>query len=328
MCNAAFFGDARTIDRVYGNGRKEQIAAATHLYADTVNAANFDQHAPHLRELDIIFSTWSMPALTEAQWDSLPRLKAVFYAAGSIQHFAAPLLARGIVVVSAWQVNATFVAEFTIAQIVLAAKGYFRNSESYTVGRGKNAVPGRAYSGETVAVLGAGAIGRKVIELLRHFSLRAIVFDPYLSDSDAAALGVEKVTLEQAFERGFIVTNHLANKPETVKLLNAKLFRRMRDGAAIINTGRGATIDEEALISELMARPSLSAFLDVTFPEPPLADSPLFQLPNVHLSSHIAGVLGGDVAAMADSCIEEFHAWRVGKALRHRVDPARFAQLA
>lgn len=328
MYDAAFFGDAGTVDRVYGRGRKDQVAAAAHLYPDVVNAENFDQCASHLQELGVIFSTWGMPALTEAQWARLPRLKAVFYAAGSVQHFARPLLERGIVVVSAWQANAIFVAEFTVAQIILAAKGYFRNSASYTAGRGKAVIPGRAYSDETVAVLGAGAIGRKVIQLLADFSLRVIVFDPFLSKEDAAALGVDKVTLEQAFERGRVVTNHLANKRETVKMLNADLFGRMRDDAALINTGRGATIDEDALISELTARPSLSAFLDVTHPEPPLPGSPLFRLPNVHLSSHIAGVLGDDVVKMADCCIQEFHEWSAGKPLRYSIDLNLFEHLA
>jgi phosphoglycerate dehydrogenase-like enzyme len=64
-----------------------------------------------------------------------------------------------------------------------------------------------------VALLGAGQIGRKVIELLRPFHLRVVVFDPFLSEEDAAVLSVERVSLAEAFKQGYVVSNHLANLP-------------------------------------------------------------------------------------------------------------------
>lgn len=328
MKNAAFFGQAGTIDRVYGQGRKEQVASATCLYPEVVGAAEFDTHVSALQDLEVIFSSWGMPALSGEQWARLPRLAAVFYAAGSVQHFARPLLERGVVVVSAWQANAVPVAEFTLGQILLATKGYFRNVPQYKRGLGRGAYHGKGNYGETVAILGSGAIGRRVIGLLRHFALRVVVFDPFLSDMDAQALGVERVTLEEAFGQAYVVSNHLANKPETVGLLNADLFHKMRDDATFINTGRGATVDEEALIAALQARPSLTALLDVTFPEPPLPESPLYRLLNVFLSSHIAGAIGDEVVRMADYCLEEFEAWSLGKPLRYEVTLAMLEHMA
>ena len=76
-----------------------------------------------------IFSTWGMPKLTEDEIaDCLPNLRAVFYAAGSVQSFARPFLNRGIKVFSAWAANAVPVAEYTVAQIILANKGFFAAS--------------------------------------------------------------------------------------------------------------------------------------------------------------------------------------------------------
>jgi phosphoglycerate dehydrogenase-like enzyme len=111
---AAFFGHADQIKRVYKQGR-EQVAAATNLYPHIVNGADFEAHVPHLQDLEVIFSTWGMPPLTEGQIAQLPRLQAVFYAAGSVQGFARPFLERHVLVVSAWAANAVPVAEFTLA---------------------------------------------------------------------------------------------------------------------------------------------------------------------------------------------------------------------
>lgn len=320
---AAFFGEAEQIRRVYAGERWNQVAELTDLRPGIVRAPDIAASAAgsDLSDIEVAFSTWGMPRLTDKHLAALPRLQAVFYAAGSVQTFARPFLERGIAVFSAWQSNAVPVAEFTLGQILLAGKGYFRNERDCRTYEGRQHRPlrGRGNYGETVALLGAGAIGRRVIALLRPFHLHVIVFDPFLSDADAAALGVEKVSLEDAFARGYIVSNHLANKQETVKMLNAPLFALLRDDATFINTGRGATVDEDALIAEFTRRPTLTALLDVTWPEPPAIDSPLYSLPNVHLTSHIAGSIGDEVHRMADDMIAEFTRWERGEPTAARV---------
>jgi phosphoglycerate dehydrogenase-like enzyme len=285
-----------------------------------VDAGNFDGHAQHLREVEAIVSTWGMPSLTPEQLDAMPMLKVVFYAGGSVQGFARPLLERGIVVVSAWQANAVPVAEFTLGQILLATKGYFRNTREYkSPAARETAHRGRGNFGETVAILGAGAIGERVIKLLGAFDLQVIVFDPFLSDERAAMLGVEKVSLEAAFERAYVVSNHVADCQETAGMLNGALFERMRADATFINTGRGQTVREEELIAVLQARPDLTALLDITHPEPPIEGSLLYTLPNVQLTTHIAGSIGNELLRMAKCCLEEFIAWQNGEPLRYAV---------
>jgi len=326
---AALFGAPSRSADVYGQGRRERIMALTALHPTVVTGENFDEHAPHLGEVQAVFATWGMPALSPQQLESLPALRAVFYAAGSVQHFARPLLERGVVVVSAWQALAAPVAEFVLAQILLANKGYWRNTRHYRSPENyAGALRGRGNCGATVALLGAGAVGRHLIQLLRPFDFRVLVFDPFLSREDAAQLGVEKVSLEDAFARGDVVSNHLANKPETSKLLNAPLFNQLREDATFINTGRGATVDEDALLDALRARPSLTALLDVTEPEPPVSGSPFYHLPNVHLTSHIAGSIGAEVLRLADVCIEEFTTWRHDRPLRYAVSLEMLERLA
>ncbi len=333
MKKAAFFGDASRINMVWGDARRAEAATQTDLLPGTFDLSAIEADAAGaklLADVQVVFSTWGMPPLTSAHLERMPRLEAVFYAAGSVQGFARPFLERGVAVFSAWQSNAVPVAEFTLAQILLACKGYFRNQDDCRTYEGRTQRPrkGRGVYGETVALLGAGAIGRRVIGLLKPFHLKIVVFDPFLSDTEAEALGVEKVSLDEAFARGYIVSNHLANLPETVKMLGAAQFAHLRDDATFINTGRGATVDEEALIAELTRRPTITALLDVTLPEPPQPDSPFYTLSNVYLSSHIAGSIGDEVGRMADDMLVEFDCWQRGEASSTRVSLEMLERMA
>jgi len=321
MTKAAFFGNASTsLEQVYPRDRRDRIAAVCDVHPRTITAQNFSSEIAALADLEVIFSTWGMPGLTENQIALMPKLRAVFYAAGSVKAFAIPFLDRGIVVVSAWAANGVPVAEFVLAQTLLANKGYFRNIRDC----GSPSTRSTAFRGSgnfhaTVALLGAGMIGKKVIELMKPFCLRVIVFDPFLSQAEADRLGVEKVSLADAFQRGMVVSNHLANVPATRGLLRREHFSVMPENAVFINTGRGATVVETDLIDVLRTRPDLTALLDVTDPEPPPAASPFYDLPNVLLSSHIAGSIGNEVTRMADTVIKEFHIWRNGAPLRYAV---------
>ncbi len=330
MTKTALFCDyAATIDRVYGRGRRERIAQLSNLYPVVISSETFDSHAHDLAQVEAVFSTWGMPILSEEQLAQLPRLAAVFYAAGSVKHFAAPLLERNTIVVSGWGANAVPVAEFTLAQILLANKGYFRNIRDCASPQGRTtAFRGTGNYDTTIALLGAGMIGRKVIELLKPFCLHVLVFDPFLTQEDSRRLGVEKVSLDEAFRRGMVVSNHMADVPETKRMLRAEHFNAMPQNAVFINTGRGATVVEDDLVGVLRQRPDINALLDVTDPEPPRADSPFYELPNAILSSHIAGSIEEEVLRMADTVIEEFLAWRDGGSLRYAVTPDMLTTMA
>ncbi|MGI6368767.1 MAG: hydroxyacid dehydrogenase [Anaerolineae bacterium] len=332
---AAFFGGqqlygrASQVDYVYGPARRAQIAQLTELYPQEIHAGNLDRLG-ELRDLEVIFGTWGMPALDAAALDQLPELRAVFYAAGTVHSFARPLLERGIVLTSAWAANAIPVAEFALAQILLGCKGYFRNVRDY----GERRLPAHdCYRGPgiyevPVALIGAGQVARALIERLKPFQLQVLLVDPFLSPEEAQALGVRLVSLEEAFGQAFVVSNHLPNLPELQGVIDRQLLALLQPGAVLINTGRGAQVVEQDLIAVLQERPDLTALLDVTFPEPPDADSLLYTLPNVHLSSHIAGSLNNEVGRLADYAIEAFLQWRAGKTPRYAITQEMLARLA
>ena len=320
---AALFYDYPLEDgAVFGSGRRERLAELSDLHPHVINAGNFDVHAPELADLEVIFASWGMPNLTDEQLGRLPKLAAVFYAAGNVKAFAQQLVDHDIVLVSAWAINAIPVAEMCLAQILLSLRGYFRSVRRYRELRDTTAAkrfirPGVA--GETIGLIGMGHIGTRLRHLLRDYPLEVIAHDPMLTTARAAELGVEHVDLAELFSRSFIVSNHIPDLPSTRATLGAALFAAMREGATFINTGRGAQVVEADLITVLKDRVDLTALLDVTWPEPPADESELWTLPNVVISPHIGGTIGNEVTRLADCAIEEFEAWNAGRPLRYQV---------
>lgn len=275
-------------------------------------------------DIAFIFSTWGVPEFTEDEIKlCFPSLKCVFYGAGSVQSFARPFLNCGVKVFSAWAANAVPVAEFTVAQIILANKGYFLTNRLYHAEGRKSA--GAAFKkcngnyGETIGLVGAGMIGKLVIQMLKQYNVKVIVFDPFLSDEKADELGVEKCELGELFARAFVVSNHLANNEQTKGMLHYDHFCRMRENAVFINTGRGAQVVEDDLVRVLRERPDLTALLDVTYPEPPADDHPFYTLPNCLLTPHIAGSAGDEVARMGEYMLDEYRAFLNGESCKYEV---------
>lgn len=266
------------------------------------------QNARDFQNTEYVFSTWGMPAFTEEEIKAcFPALKAVFYGAGTVQKFARPFLNCGVKVFSAWAANAVPVAEYTVAQIILANKGFYKSMRFTDKSEARAAFahyPGNY--GVKIGIIGAGMIGKLVIRKLKDYDLEVLVFDPFLPDATARELGVEKVSLKELFARCQVVSNHLANNAQTKGMLDGKLFESMGAYATFLNTGRGAQVVEADLIRVLQARPDLTAILDVTYPEPPEKGSLLYTLENCILTPHIAGSSGNEVRRMGAYMEEEY----------------------
>lgn len=318
------------IHRVYGGGAYQKLYALTDVYHTVITSAGMlEEHLSFLENVEVIFSTWGMLSLDEKIIKKLPSLKAVFYAAGSVKGFAQPFLNCGVKVISAWKANGLPVAEFTLGHILLACCGYFPNICDYQVRKlEKGVFQGGGSYREKVGIIGAGCIGRRVIELLQPFDLELLLYDPYLAAADAAALGAEQADLNRLFKECIVVSNHLPLTGETRGMIGEAHFAMMRDHATFINTGRGATVDEDAMIKVLECRPSVRAVLDVTIKEPPEEHSPLYQLSNVLLSSHIAGSKGNELFRMADYCLDEFKRFQQGEPLQYEVTESMLENMA
>lgn len=330
--NVGFYqGDI--VEYIYGKERIESIASQTDLYPERITTGNFLSHVDSLYDLEVIFSCWGMLRLDKSDLERMPNLKAIFYAGGSVQGFAEPFLERGIIVCNAVEANAVSVAEFCLGQILLSAKGAYNNSQLCRKGPWvQSQMPvGKGAYGETVALTGIGAISRYLLQLLKPFNFRKIAISNYLQNQpeEATKLGIEKlVSLEEAFATAYIVSNHLADKPSTQGIITGEHFSSMRQGATFINTGRGAQVRENEMIEVLKERTDITVLLDVQHPEPPLKESELYTLPNVHMTSHIAGATNDEVQRMADYMLDEFSRFKNGEPLCYQIDPNVFASMA
>lgn len=262
-------------------------------------------------DVEYIFSTWGMETFSEEEIKEIfPSLKAIFYSAGTVQYFARPFLNCGVKVFSAWAANAVPVAEYTIAQIILANKGFFACSELKSHGQEKKSFEvSKNYCGNynaNVGLIGVGMIGKLVAKMLKNYKLNVFAFDPFLPSEIAEELGIKLCSLEEIFGSCQVVSNHLANNEHTKNMLNYNLFSKMLPYSTFINTGRGAQVNEDDLVKILTERPDITAILDVTDPEPPVDGHEFYILPNCFMTPHIAGSSGNEVERMSEYMVEEF----------------------
>lgn len=315
--------DRSAYDLVYAPVARRQIEQAVTLVAEPLTRQQLAARSDLLSNVDVIFSGWGCPRMDAAFLEAAPRLKAVFYAAGAIGGWATPaVFERGIVISSAATANAVPVAEYTLSTILFSLKhGWrlLRETREQRTFVDRDGAPGNFR--RTVGLVGVGVIARLLIKLLSHFDLDVLAYDPYLSEAEAAALGIRKASLEAVFKQSDVVSLHAPEIAETLGMVDGRLLRSMKLGSTLINTARGGLIVEKDLISVLRARPDLHAVLDVTEPEPPAADSPLYDLPNITLTPHIAGSAGAECQRMAQYMVEDLHRYLAGERLTWQVTP-------
>jgi len=306
--------DPNCFGLIYGPDEQRDIAAQLDIMAPPLSACDALARPELLAEADVIFSGWKGPMLDKAFFAAAPKIKAIFYGAGTMGYILTPAVwERGIVVTSALEANAVPVAEYALATILFSLKHGWKLARMTKAGRchpDRNQVPG-CY-GSTVGLVSLGTIARKLLELLRPFDLSVLVYDPFLTEHDAAALGVELVSLEAVFQR-----SDAPVFPETFGMITGEHIASMKSGATFINTARGELVREEEMIEVLARRPDLQAVLDVTIKEPPEAESPLYMLENVLLTPHIAGSAGNECRRMGRYMVEELRRYLAGQPLKY-----------
>jgi phosphoglycerate dehydrogenase-like enzyme len=281
---------------------------------------------------DVLLTGWGSPVVDGRTLELAPRLRAVAHAAGTVKgHVTGAVFDRGVSVTSAAWANALPVAEYTLAMILLCNKGVPALAREYHRLRTDLGLTGR-YPGignhrRTVGLVGASLIGRRVLELLTPFELEVLISDPYLDPDEALRLGARPVGLRELFAASDVVSLHAPATEETRGMVDAPLLAALRDGATLINTARGSVVDQDALVAELRTG-RISAVLDVTEPEITEAASPLWDLPNVVLTPHVAGSLGGELGRLGDAAVDEVLRVAAGLPPAHPVNPAALATSA
>ncbi|MFF2411744.1 hydroxyacid dehydrogenase [Streptomyces sp. NPDC058092] len=285
-----------------------------------------------LAGVEVLVTGWGCPPLDAAALDAAPHLRAVVHTAGSIRgHITEACWERGIEVSSAAAANALPVAEYTVAMILLSGKRALERARGYRTKRRRDDALATSTEvgnyGRTVGILSASLIGRRVIELLRPYDLPVLLHDPYVCEAEAAALGVRPVGLGELFARSDVVSVHTPLLPATRGLVSRELLASMRPDGVLINTSRGAVIDQDAL-TDVLRQNRIRAILDVTEPDTLPAAHPLWECDNALITPHLAGSQGNEWRRLVDLAVGEAGRWAAGDGFAHPVRRERLAFLA
>jgi phosphoglycerate dehydrogenase-like enzyme len=286
---------------------------------------------------DAVATGWGSPPFTRAVLENGDRLRIVAHSAGSIKHMFPRdlvdevIVPRGLVVFSANGAIALNVAEYAVGAMIMVPRHFVEQTTALRE-PGAWRVPGLPLTGlylrgATVGLVSASTVGREVVNLLRPFDVRVLMYDPYLSDRDAGRLDVEKVEVDDLFARADIVSLHAPSIPTTRHMVGARQLARLRDGALLINTSRGSVLDHDALLREAQTG-RIRVLLDVTDPEPLPADHPLRSLPNVYLTPHTSGAGSYGYHKIGDLTLAALEAYFAEQPVIGAVDWSRYELLA
>jgi phosphoglycerate dehydrogenase-like enzyme len=180
---------------------------------------------------------------------------------------------------------------------------------------------GTGLTGRTLGVVGAGGIGKELLEMARVFDLRLLAADPYVDFATIESLGARKVTLDELMTQSdFVVVTCLLNE-ETRKLVGERQLALMKPTAFLINVARGPIVDEAALHDALASRRIAGAGLDVFEEEPTPASNPILKLDNVIVSPHSLAWTDELFSGIARTAIGALIAVSEGRRPQYVVDP-------
>lgn len=292
-----------------------------------------EEVAQRVTGCEALVTGWGSRGLAEAGLANAPNLRIVAHSAGSPRFLASHemidryFIPRRITIFSANGAIALNVAEATVGMLIMTARQWIEHNRYYheTGGWGSPDLPrnGQYLRGCKLGIVSASAVGREVVRLLRGWDIHFLCYDPFLTEEAANDLGVERVGLNELFERADHVTIHAPKLPTTDKVIGRDQLRRLRDGAALVNTARGSVIDEEALIEEAQTGRIFVA-LDVTEPEPPAPDHPFQYLPNAFLSPHTAGAGHCGYLKIGETTLKALEDCFAGRPVEGAVDLSRW----
>ena len=275
---------------------------------------------------DVILTSWGTPHLDTELLTAGDGTKVVAHAAGSVKKLVdADAMEAGVAVFSAGERIAQSVGEFCLGAILTQLRRLPQLDAAVRAGGWKQPqLRGSELTGRTVGIVGASSTARALIRLLAPFAVELRVYDPYLSEERAAALGARLVSLEEIMASE-VISIHVPSTPETEGLIGAELIEQIRPGTILINSARAATLDIAAT-EKAIHDGRIIAALDVFEQEPPTLSAELTSAPNVLLTPHVAGDTREGHLALAGFVIADAEAWlRDGTRGVSFVDAARLA---
>lgn len=330
-----FYMPSAVFQRCFAPRDLERLSTGHELVVpdDTIDMHNVDAFGvDRLGACEALVTGWDTPPLTDAALDGAGRLKLWVHAAGSVKHLLpATFWDRGIAITSCRDALAIGVAETALGMTLAGVKRFFPASRLTRGGGWKediwaSSLGVRELFDLRIGVVGASCVGRHFIRLMKNFEVDIVVYDPYLAPDEAQRLGVEQMERDELLSTCDVVSLHAPSVPATRHMIAAAELARMKDGALLVNTARGSLVDEEALITELRTG-RITAFLDVTDPEPPATDSPLRKLPNCIITPHIAGAVANGCYRIGRSAVNQLLSFANDGSLSGRITQHTLATL-
>ncbi len=314
-----------------GGGYDFEMEALEGMDAEIVEGPVDDEDAfiALARDADAMYAK-GMP-ITKKIIDSLTRCRVI--ALGSVgvdQVDVAAATARGIPVTNCPD---TFIEEVADHAMALLLAGFRRVIEQDRMVREGSWREGRPallkiprLLGQTLGFIACGHVARAVARRATAFGLRLIAYDPYIEETIMHEQGVLPATLSEVLQQSDFVSMHAPATPEAHRMLKEKHFAQMKKSAIFINTGRGPTVEEAALIKALKEGWIAHAALDVLEQEPPRLDNPLLSMRNVTLSAHVSSASARFDPARKRRVGQELALALAGKWPMSCVNPAVLAQ--
>jgi D-3-phosphoglycerate dehydrogenase len=290
---------------------EEKKILSRYASVTVANTTSEDQLVEFVKDVDVIMVVYAK--ITKRIINSATKLKGIIrYGIGVDNIDLEAATAKGVIVANVPDYAIETVADHTwalilalVRRIVIADK-YVRNR--LYIGKWTNPpeyLRGIDLSGKVLGLIGVGRIGREVAKRAKGFGVKILGYDPYISSDVAKEFGIELVNLDTLLSESDIISIHCPLTKETYHLINEDKIRLMRKRPYIINTARGAIIDEKALYKALKEGWIAGAALDVFEIEPPPENNPLFELDNVVLTPHIAWYTEEALRRLEMSAVEE-----------------------
>ena len=285
--------------------RLEKIARVE--WNDTGREFTSAEVAERIADKEILITGWGSPKVTGAVLDVAPRLRMIAHSAGTVRWLVEEsFFDRGIVLTNANLALAPSVAEYCLMTILMARWRILDSIKCVNAGlwqSNNDIVPG--LNGAKIGLIGYGAIAEELVRLLRRFDVTIAINSEHLSEERARQMGVMRCSMEEAL-RSDVVSLHKTLTEKTRHMLGKRELDMIPDGGILINTSRGALIDEAALVSQL-ERGRIYAVLDV-FEEEPLPEGhPLRTMPGAIVTPHSAGTSVYFRQAMAELVLSDIH---------------------
>lgn len=255
--------------------------------------------------------------------DACPKLRVVSNFAVGFNNIDIPAATqRGVAVGNTPGVLTDATADMAFLLLISAARRLVESVQDAQAGKWKTWEPlgylGQDLAGKTLGIVGMGRIGFAMAKRCRHgWGMSILYHDRNRNQEAERELGAKSVDLDTLLRDSDFVSVHTDLNETTKGMFNAERFGKMKKTAVFVNTARGGVVVEKDLIAALQAGTIFAAGLDVTDPEPPAPDSPLFRVPNLVLAPHIASATVGTRNSMAEICVNNLLA-----GLEHRPLPA------